>query len=327
MPRALVTGAAGFIASTTVDRLLEKGWSVLGFDNFDPYYDPAQKRRNIALATKSTRYRFVEGDVRDVSGLETAFRDYSPDAVVHLAARPGVRASIENPRLYADVNEMGGLNVLDACVKHGKVPLVYASTSSVYGNTATVPFREDEPAVDPLSPYAASKRSGELMARTFHTIHDLPTAIVRFFTVYGPRGRPDMAVHKFTELIDAGKSIYLHGEETARDFTYVDDIVSGVLGALSWLDGGGGLDTFNLGRSDPVLARTLIDLLGETIGRKPIIRVGELQPGESAVTCADVGKAAGAFGYSPSIDLREGLSRWLDWYRTSPESPVTQGSR
>ncbi len=323
MPRALVTGAAGFIASTTVDRLLEEGWSVLGFDNFDPYYDPTQKHRNIALATKSKRYRFVEGDVRDVSGLATAFRDYSPDAVVHLAARPGVRASIENPRLYADVNEMGGLNVLDACVKHGKVPLVYASTSSVYGNTATIPFREDEPAVDPLSPYAASKRSGELMARTFHTIHDLPTAIVRFFTVYGPRGRPDMAVHKFTELIDAGKSIYLHGEETARDFTYVDDIVSGVLGTLSWLDGGGKLDTFNLGRSDPVLARTLIDLLGETIGRKPIVTVGELQPGESAVTCADVSKAAGAFGYSPSIDLREGLSRWLDWYRTSPESPAT----
>ena len=322
MPRALVTGAAGFIASNTVDRLLVEGWSVLGFDNFDPYYDPAQKHRNIVPATKSEHFRFVEGDVRDLAALETIFRDHSPDVVIHLAARPGVRASIENPRLYAEVNEIGGLNVLEACVKHGNVPLIYASTSSVYGNSSSIPFREDDPALDPLSPYAASKRSGELMARTFHTIHELPTAIVRFFTVYGPRGRPDMAVHKFTELIDTGKSIYLHGETTARDFTYVDDIVSGVMGALSWLDGGGKFDTFNLGRSNSVLARTLIDLLGETIGREPMVTVGKLQPGESKVTCADVSKAAGAFGYSPSVNLREGLSRWLNWYRTSAESPT-----
>lgn len=323
MPRAVVTGAAGFIASNTVDRLLATGWSVLGFDNFDPYYDPAQKRRNIALAAKSAKFRFVTGDVRDPAALEAVFREYSPDAVVHLAARPGVRASIENPRLYAEVNEIGGLNVLECCVNHGNVPLVYASTSSVYGNSSVVPFREDDPALDPLSPYAASKRSGELMARTFHTLHELPTAITRFFTVYGPRGRPDMAVHKFTELIDAGKPITLHGESTARDFTYVDDIVSGVIGALSWLDGGGKFDTFNLGRSDPVRARTLIELLGETIGREPLVTLGELQPGESRVTCADVSKAASAFGYAPSIDLREGLARWLDWYRTDPESPAS----
>ena len=324
MPRALVTGAAGFIASSTVDRLLDQGWSVLGFDNFDPYYDPAQKRRNLTRATKSDRFRFVEGDVRDPAAVNSAFSGWSPDAVVHLAARPGVRASIENPRLYAEVNEIGGLNVLEACVNHGNVPLAYASTSSVYGNSAPVPFKEDDPALEPLSPYAASKRSGELMARTFHTLHQLPTAILRFFTVYGPRGRPDMAVHKFTELIDAGKAIHLHGEKTARDFTYVDDIVNGVTGSLAWLDRGGKFDTFNLGRSDPLLARTLIDQLGELIGREPEVILTHLQPGESAVTCADVSKAKDAFGYSPSVQLREGLHRWLEWYRKSPESPAVQ---
>jgi UDP-glucuronate 4-epimerase len=322
MPRALVTGAAGFIASSTVDRLLEAGWHVVGYDNFDPYYDPAQKRRNIAIASGHERYRFVEGDVRDPAALNGAFRDSSLDAVVHLAARPGVRASIENPRLYAEVNEIGGLNVLEACVTHGNVPLVYASTSSVYGNSAAVPFREDDPAIDPLSPYAASKRSGELMARTFHTLHKLPTAIVRFFTVYGPRGRPDMAVHKFTELIDHGKPIRLHGESTARDFTYIDDIVSGIIGSLSWLDRGGAFDTFNLGNSDPVLARTLIEYLGKAIGREPDVILTHLQPGESSVTCADVSKAAAAFDYAPRVDLREGVARWLDWYRTSAESPL-----
>ncbi len=321
MSTALVTGAAGFIASHVADRLLQEGWTVYGIDNFDPYYDPAQKRRNIARALDHEAYRFREVDVRDAESLEAVFDAAEPALVVHLAARPGVRASIEEPRLYVEVNELGGVNVLEACVRHGKPALVFASTSSVYGNTSQTPFREDDPALDLLSPYAASKRSAELMTRTFHGLHALPTAIVRFFTVYGPRGRPDMAVHKFTEALKRGEELVLHGEETARDFTYIEDIVDGVLGATRWLANGGALDTFNLGRSEPLRTRHLIELLGKLLGVEPKVRLGTLQPGESKATAADVSKAAAAFGYAPHVSLEQGLTRWLEWYESSPESP------
>ena len=274
MSRVLVTGAAGFIASHVVDRLLDQGLRVTGLDNFDPYYDPRQKRRNVRRALEHTDYTLIEGDVADAETLERAFCVERPEWVVHLAAKAGVRSSVEDPGSYLRTNEVGGLNVLEACVRHGNVPLCLASTSSVYGNDTPTPFKESATAALPLSPYAATKRASELMAYTFHYLHRLPVAVLRFFTVYGPRGRPDMAVAKFSEAMLTAGTIRLHGEETARDFTYVDDIVDGVLGAAAWLCRERGFDTFNLGRSEPVRVRRLIDLLSAELGSSNSMQSG-----------------------------------------------------
>jgi UDP-glucuronate 4-epimerase len=321
MFRAIVTGGAGFIGSHVADRLLREGFEVTALDNFDPYYDPEQKRRNLASALHQPRYRFVEADVRQRAAITQLISETQPDVVVHLAARAGVRASINDPMVYVEVNEVGGLNVLEACQKVGNVPVVYASTSSVYGNSRAIPFREDDVAAHPLSPYAASKRSGELMAYALHEVHTLPVAVLRFFTVYGPRGRPDMAFWTFTEALLADRPIRLHGEHTERDFTYVDDIVDGVMGAIRWVRETRGFDTFNLGRSEPVRVRRLIELLASALGTEPQIAPGELGPGESQVTFADVSKANKFLGYAPRVSLDEGVRRWIEWLRYSREAP------
>ncbi len=320
--RALVTGGAGFIGSSVADRLLSLGWQVTAIDNFDPYYDPAQKRRNVANAARHDAYRLIECDVRDAAALSAAFDAAQPDVVVHLAARAGVRASVEDPLSYVQVNELGGLHVLSECKNRDNVPVVYSSTSSVYGNTKQIPFVEDDPAAEPLTPYAASKRSGELMAHAFHHVYGLPSAVLRFFTVYGPRGRPDMAFATFTRALRQGVSIRLHGEETKRDFTYIDDIVDGVLGATRWVLDGRGFGTFNLGRSEPVVVRRLIELLGDALGVVPNVELGQLQVGESEVTAADVSRAAAAFGYAPKVSLEEGVRRWVEWIDQSEEAPA-----
>ena len=320
--RALVTGGAGFIGSMVVDRLLADGWEVTAFDNFDPYYDPAQKRRNVARAGGQPGYRLIEGDVRDASRVESAFGVARPDVVVHLAARAGVRRSVEEPASYVATNELGGLHVLEGCRHQGSVPLVYASTSSVYGDTQRVPFQEDDPTARPLTPYAASKRAGELMVETYHHLFAQPAAILRFFTVYGPRGRPDMAFWLFTHALRKGLPIRLHGETTARDFTFIDDIVDGVRGAIDWVRTTRGCGTFNLGRSEPVLVRDQIDLLASALGAEARIELGELGPGEARSTCADVTRAREAFGYAPRRSLTEGVARWVEWVDGSDEAPV-----
>ncbi len=319
--RALVTGAAGFIASNLVDRLLHEGWQVLGLDNFDPYYDPQQKHRNVAAAMRHERYELVVGDVCDAELLGRCFDQARPDVVVHLAARAGVRASVADPAIYVRVNELGGLNVLDACHRRGGIPLVFASTSSVYGETASVPFTEEDPAIFPLSPYAASKRSAELMVQAYWHLHRQPTAILRFFTVYGPRGRPDMAFAGFTRRLLRDEAITLHGAATARDFTFVSDIVSGVTGAMDWVVRTRRCDTFNLGRSQPEPVTSLIELLGRALDIVPRVQVGELQPGESPRTAADVSRAARAFGYRPEVSLAQGVEAWVRWLR-GDEAPV-----
>ena len=321
MRSALVTGGAGFIGSHVVDRLVREGWRVTAFDNFDPYYDPEQKRRNVAWALRQPACTLVEGDVRDRASVDAVIDAAEPHVVVHLAARAGVRASIADPLVYVQVNELGGLNVLDACRERGNIPVAYASTSSVYGNSRAIPFRETDPASSPLSPYAASKRSGELMAHAFRDVHGSAVAILRFFTVYGPRGRPDMAFWLFTQALLAGRPIRLHGEDTERDFTYVDDIVDGVIGAIRWLGQTRGFDTFNLGRSEPIRVRRLVELLAHALGVEAQITLGELQPGESRVTFADVGHAGRVLGYAPRVSLEEGVRRWVEWLRYSEESP------
>lgn len=317
----LVTGAAGFIGSHVADRFLTAGWRVTAVDNFDPYYDPKQKRRNVQSAGRHERYRLIEADVREPAAVQSAFDAARPDLVVHLAARAGVRASVADPLSYIQVNEVGGLHVLQACHERGDVPLVLASTSSAYGASQDVPFREDDPCNTPLSPYAASKRGSELMAHAFWHLYRLPVAILRFFTVYGPRGRPDMAVASFSQSILAGTSIRLHGERTARDFTYVDDIVDGVLGAANWVRKERAFDTFNLGRSEPVRVRKLIDLLSAALDKPAHVELAELGPSEVAVTCADVAKAGRMFEYHPKVPLEEGVRRWVDWLRQSDEAP------
>jgi UDP-glucuronate 4-epimerase len=243
--------------------------------------------------------------------------------VVHLAARAGVRASIADPTRYVRVNELGGLNVLEQSKLRGNLPIVYASTSSVYGRKAKPPFSEDDPAIEPLSPYAASKRAAELMAGVHHRLYGVPIAILRFFTVYGPRGRPDMAVASFTRALGSGRPIRLHGEQTARDFTYVDDIVDGVIGAIDWVQRERAFDVFNLGRSQPVRVRRLIELLGAALGVEPSVVLGELEPGESPLTAADVSKARRAFGYEPKVALEEGIARYMRWLRTA-EAPASE---
>ncbi|HEY5960852.1 MAG TPA: NAD-dependent epimerase/dehydratase family protein [Polyangiaceae bacterium] len=319
--RILVTGAAGFIGSSVADALLEHGHEVFGFDNFDPYYDPSQKHRNIQRALASSRYRFNEGDVRSAEDLRNAFDAARPDAVIHLAARAGVRASVMDPLTYAEVNEIGGLRVLMECHARNDIPVVYASTSSVYGKSTRLPFREDDDASTPLSPYAASKRASELMAFSFHEIHRLPVAILRFFTVYGPRGRPDMAFFKFTSALLADSPIRLHGESTERDFTYIDDIVAGVTGALDWVLRTRSFDTFNLGRSEPIVVRRVIELLGKELDRAPHIVLGALELGEAHRTAANVSHARLTLGYEPRIGIEEGVSRWVHWLRHSAEAP------
>jgi UDP-glucuronate 4-epimerase len=323
--RTLVTGAAGFIGSKVADRLLDLGHEVLGMDNFDPYYDPLQKQRNIVAARNHDRYRFCEGDIRFADQLARAFDLAQPEVVIHLAARAGVRASVEDPLIYTEVNELGGLRVMTECHRRGDIPVVYASTSSVYGKTATLPYREDDAATTPLSPYAASKRAGELMAFALHEIHRLPIAILRFFTVYGPRGRPDMAFFKFTSALVKGHPIRLHGERTERDFTFVDDIVSGVLGALGWVRSTREFGVFNLGRSEPIVVRRLIELLGTALGVRPNIVPGELELGEAFRTAADVSRAREAFCYVPQVSIETGIDRWIDWLRHSPEAPHVEG--
>ncbi len=319
--RVLVTGAAGFIASNLVDELLAQGHEVVGLDNFDPYYDPEQKRRNLLRARAGSCYRFVELDVRALEPLAALFDQVRPELVVHLAARAGVRASVDDPRSYVEVNELGGVHVLMQAVRLGNIPVVYASTSSVYGKQAVIPFGEDDTATTPLSPYAASKRSGELMVFSFHEVYQLPVAILRFFTVYGPRGRPDMAFFKFSEAMVQGTPITLHGEDTERDFTFVGDIVAGVIGAMDWVMRTRGLGTFNLGRSEPVVVRRAIEMLGAALGRSPNIVLGKLQPGEAFRTRADVTLAHESFGYQPKISLEQGIEAWVRWLKDSPEAP------
>lgn len=319
--RVLVTGAAGFIGSNVADGLLDLGHHVTGLDNFDPYYDPAQKRRNILSARERSNYEFVEGDVRSATQLSDAFDLAKPDVVVHLAARAGVRASVEDPVIYTEVNELGGLRLLMEAHRRGNVPIVYASTSSVYGKTKVIPFREDDSADTPLSPYAASKRAGELMAHSFHEVHGLPACILRFFTVYGPRGRPDMAFFKFTQALVEGRPIRLHGEATERDFTFVGDIARGVIGAVEWVTKTRGFGTFNLGRSEPIVVRRVIELLGSALNKIPRIVLGELEPGEAFRTAADVSRAKAAFGYVPEVSIESGVEHWVTWLKQSPEAP------
>lgn len=323
MTTFLVTGAAGFIGSHVVEALLARGHRVVGLDNFDDFYPRAVKEGNLAGALGADGFQLVEGDVRDTRLLGGLLR--ADTVVVHLAARAGVRPSIQHPERYASVNVVGTAAVLEAARLAGARRLLFASSSSVYGDRAPVPFREDAPAGEPISPYAATKRAGELLCATYAHLYPLRIAALRFFTVYGPRQRPDLAIHAFTRRIAAGEPIPYFGDGTAeRDYTYIDDIVEGVLGAVVWTgaDPGprGALEIVNLGGSRTTRLDRLVELIAAALAAEGLPAAVRLdrrpaQPGDVRRTFADVGKAGRLFGYAPRTPLEEGIPRFVRWFK------------
>ncbi len=314
--RTLVTGGAGFIGSTLVDRLLRDGGEVTVLDNFDPFYDEARKRANLVEAAKSPRFRLIEGDIRDAATVDRVISNLSPDAIVHLAARAGVRPSIEQPALYAEVNVTGTVHLLQAaCRIEPRPKFVYASSSSVYGDRSDAPFRETDSVDLPVSPYAATKKACELLAHTFHHLHGLPVTGLRFFTAYGPRNRPDLAIAKFADLIERGKPVPMFGDgSTRRDYTFVGDIVDGIVRAIQRCTSH---HLYNLGNSDPIELHAMIAAIGEALGKTPIIDRQPEQPGDVRQTYADVSLAAQELGYAPTTPFHEGLARFVAWRTAS----------
>jgi UDP-glucuronate 4-epimerase len=276
--RVLITGAAGFIGSHVAETLLAEGWEVVGLDNFDTFYDPAIKRENVKGLKKSKSFRLIEGDIRDRPALDETVAAGSFDGIVHLAARAGVRPSLENPRLYSDVNVAGTTEVLELARRAKIRRMVFASSSSVYGEREGSPFRENDTVDHPISPYAATKKAGELLCYTYHHNYGLAVSCLRFFTVYGPRQRPEMAIHKFTRAIDAGEPITIYGDGSSRrDYTYIDDIVSGIVSALERAEG---FKVYNLGNHRTVELRELIRLLEEDLGKRAEVQHLPAQPGD-----------------------------------------------
>lgn len=313
MATILISGAAGFIGSWLSLALLERGDTVVGFDNFHPYYDPKLKRENVALLTPSPRFHFHEGDLRDASFLGKLFATHRIDAVIHLAAMAGVRPSIQDPMLYTDVNLTGTMLLLEAMRIAGVKRLMFGSSSSVYGGSKEVPFREDQIADRPVSPYAATKRAGEILCHTYHHLHGFEIACLRFFTVYGPRQRPEMAIHQFTHKIANGEPLPFFGDgNSRRDYTYVADIASGIIAAL---DRSRGFQVYNLGGSHTITLKDLVAHLGKRLGREPILNRQPDQPGDVPITYADVSKAERELGWKPVIGVEDGLDRFVKWYR------------
>ncbi len=317
--RTLVTGAAGFIGSHVADALLARGERVVGLDNFDSFYAREIKESNVADARRNPGFTLVEGDLRDRALCARVLAEHGIGTIVHLAARAGVRPSVLDPELYADVNVRGFAVLLEAARAAGVTRIVYASSSSVYGGGAEVPFREDGAVDHPLSPYAATKRANELQAVTHHHLHGGDLVGLRFFTVYGPRQRPEMAIHRFTRLIDEGRPVPVFGDGTARrDFTYIDDIVQGVLGAF---DRGRGCRVYNLGESATTTVLELIERIAATLGRPYEVDHRPPEPGDVPVTFADVGRARAELGYDPRVPLADGVARFVAWYRARRDRP------
>jgi UDP-glucuronate 4-epimerase len=313
MTRVLVTGAAGFIGSHLVEALAARGDEVVGVDNFDPFYDRAMKEANLR-DVGTGRLDFHEVDMLDVdhvAGLLT------PDTVlVHLAAKAGVRPSIADPAGYARANVEGTAAVLEAARRAGVVRIVFGSSSSVYGDTTPAPFREDAPALDPVSPYAATKRAGELLVRAATALNGFRAASLRFFTVYGPRQRPDLAIHAFARRMVDGRPLILFGDGTqSRDYTYCDDIVAGVVAAVDWTAGAPvGMEIFNLGGSRPLPLKVLVGELSAAMGMTPVVQWAPMQPGDVQTTCADVDKAQRVLGFEARMPFGEGIQRFAAWF-------------
>jgi len=316
--KIIVTGGAGFIGSHVVRGLLVEGHDVCMVDDFNDFYDPAIKRSNVAsFATAANHVEVAEIDLREWEPVRDLFERIKPDTVIHLAARAGVRPSIQDPKLYIDTNITGTFHILEAARLSGCRKILFASSSSVYGLCKTVPFREDLPLLQTLSPYAATKLAGEQLCGNYVNLHGMRVACLRFFTVYGPGQRPDLAIHSFTDAIEHGRPIKQFGDGTTRrDYTYVDDIVQGVMGALSYVDGDGPLfEIFNLGENETTTLSQMIASIEKSLGKKAVIERLPEQKGDMPLTAADITKARTLLGYAPHTPIREGIPKFVEWYR------------
>lgn len=318
----LLTGGAGFIGSHVAEALLRRGARLSIVDNLDAFYSPAWKKANLEEVRRAGPFDFLEADICDATALREVVTRTRPETIVHLAARAGVRPSIEQPALYERVNVAGTVNLLELCRASGVAKLLFGSSSSVYGATSRVPFSEDQVELRPISPYAATKLAGEMLCYTYAHLFGLPVVCLRFFTVYGSRQRPDLAIRKFTALLEAGKPLPIFGDGSAgRDYTHVDDIVAGVLAALDYepLPAASGVrfEVFNLGNSHPVKLSELVQLLEAATGKKAILDLKPPQPGDVPITWADISKAARLLHYRPTTPIEEGLERFVRWYRAT----------
>jgi UDP-glucuronate 4-epimerase len=310
MGKILVTGGAGFIGSHVTEHLLGRGDEVVVLDNFNDFYDPAIKRENAQALSGA---RIVEGDIRDQELVGSLFAEHGFDGVIHLAAMAGVRPSLLDPLHYQDVNVRGTMVLLEELKARPQTRFVFASSSSVYGSNEKVPFQEDDDIHRPVSPYAATKRAGELLCYTHHHLYEIPTTCLRFFTVYGPRQRPEMAIHKFVANTLRGEPIPFFGDgSTRRDYTYIDDIVDGVVRSLDRCEG---YEIYNLGESETTSLSDLVKMIAEACGVEPVLDRKPMQPGDVVVTFADVSKAKARLGYRPETLVPTGLARFLEWYR------------
>ncbi|MBN2421709.1 SDR family NAD(P)-dependent oxidoreductase [Candidatus Woesearchaeota archaeon] len=315
MEKILVTGAAGFIGSHVCEKLLEKNYFVLAVDNFNDYYNPKIKEKNIRAFLNNGNFKLFRADILDYDNLKKIFKKNSPDKIIHLAARAGVRASLENPRLYFEVNVNGTLNLLELANEFKIRNFIFGSSSSVYGKNKKIPFSEEDRTDSQVSPYASSKKAGELLCRTYSSLYNLNITCLRFFTVYGPRGRPDMAPYKFVDLIDNNKPVERFGDGSSkRDYTYIADIVNGILSAMEKENK---FEIINLGNSNPIKLTEFISVIEKILNKKAKIIQKPMPMGDVPLTYADVSKAKKILNYKPEIKIEEGMKRFVEWYLTN----------
>jgi len=308
----IVTGAAGFIGSHLCEKLLSQNHLVLGIDNFDPFYDKRIKEKNLENAFKGNSFKLFEVDILEKSKLSQIFRENQIDLVIHIAAKAGVRPSIKDPIGYYNTNVIGTLNILEVMKENGCKKMIFASSSSVYGNNKKVPFSETDIVDNPISPYAASKKASELLCHTYHHLYGFDIFALRFFTVYGPRQRPDLAIHKFTKLLLEGKEIPFYGDGTSsRDYTYIDDIIDGIIGAVKKLHG---FEIINIGNSYGVSLTKMINIIEEKLSKIAILKKMPMQAGDVKLTFADISKAKKILGYEPRVNFEIGIANFIKWY-------------
>ena len=317
MKTYLITGGAGFIGSTLADKLLELNNKIIVVDNFCDFYDPKLKERNVKNTLNNKNYTLYKVDIRNKDKIDKIFENNNIDCIIHLAAMAGVSASIENPILYQEVNGMGTQNILESARKNGINNLVMASSSSVYGNSKEVPFKEDFVVDFAISPYAATKKANEVMAHVYHSLFDMNIVMLRFFTVYGPKQRPDLAINKFTRLILEGEEIPMFGDgTTSRDYTYVDDIVDGIIKSINYVMKNKSVyEIINIGNSSPVSLNEMVNTIGEALNVKPIVKQLPMQPGDVTRTYADIDKAKKLLSYEPKVSFKNGINKFIEWYK------------
>lgn len=317
MKTYLVTGGAGFIGSTLVERLLKENNKVVIIDNFCDYYDRKIKEKNISSFINNKNIKLYRSDIRDIEDVKKVFKENSIDCVIHLAAMAGVRNSIETPILYQEVNCLGTQNILEEMKNNNIKQLIFASSSSVYGNCKKVPFKENMIEDFPISPYAATKKSGEMMIHVYHKLYDINAIALRFFTVYGPKQRPDLAINKFTQLIEEDKEITMYGDgNTFRDYTYIDDIVAGIMKSINYVEKNNNVyEIINLGSSNPIKLKEMIEIIGKELNKKPKIKQIEMQPGDADKTFADITKAKELLGYEPKTRFEEGIKKFIEYLK------------